>query len=142
MNLPMSTSALEREQVIKKQLQEFNLSGEKEQISVLTRILATTRVESEFSRIAHIIYGSQLEFLVHLSGKHSGATMSVASSFFEKAKESFPDLHSPHAVDEWLKFLYDAGLITEKERVIDITQFGTDFLKYLVDSRQTYQRYG
>lgn len=142
MEEPVSASILEREKTIKIQLQSFNLKNEEEKISTLSRALATTRVTLEFNNIAHAIFGSQVTLLVLLSGTHNGITQNQAETIFEQAKTAFPELHSGKKFDDWLMYLHSNNLITSTETKIDITQFGTDFLKHLVDSRMAYNRYG
>lgn len=142
MKEPISASILEREKTVQSQLQAFNLKNEDEKISVLARALATTRVALEFNNIANTIFGSQITLLVQLSGTHSGITKNQAEVIFEQAKTQFPELHGDRKLDDWLVYLRSSNLINLTENKIDITQFGTDFLKHLVDSRMAYDRYG
>lgn len=142
MKEPVSASILEREKTVQNQLQAFNLKSEEEKISALARALATARVALEFNNIANTIFGSQITLLVQLSGTHNGITQHQAETIFEHAKAAFPELHGDRKIDDWLMYLRSNNLITSIENKIDITQFGTDFLKYLVDSRMAYNRYG
>jgi hypothetical protein len=142
MKEPVSASILEREKTIQNQLQAFNLKNEEEKISVLSRALATARVALEFNNIANIIFGSQVTLLIQLSGTHNGITQNQAEIIFEQAKTAFPELHGERKLEDWLMYLHSSNLITLTENKIDITQFGTDFLKHLVDSRMAYNRYG
>lgn len=142
MKEPVSASVLEREKTVQSQLQAFSLKNEDEKISVLARTLATTRVALEFNNIANSIFGSQITLLVQLSGTHSGITKNQAEVIFEQAKTQFPELHGDRKLDDWLVYLRSSNLINSTENKIDITQFGTDFLKHLVDSRMAYNRYG
>jgi hypothetical protein len=142
MKHPVSSSTLEREATIGQQIQSFGLSTDVEKISALTRALATTRVELEFNNISHIIFGSQVNLLVQLAGTKSGVTRQQAEAIFTQAQQAFPDLHAGKNFDEWFRYLDISKLVTFNETKIDITQFGLDFLKHLVDSRLAYNRYG
>ena len=142
MKEPVSASILEREKTVHSQLQAFNLKNEEEKISVLSRALATARVALEFNNIANVIFGSQVTLLVQLSGTHNGIAQNQAELIFEQAKTEFPALHSDRKLEDWFMYLHLNNLITSIENRIDITQFGTDFLKYLVDSRMAYNRNG
>lgn len=142
MKMPISPSALDREKTIEQQLQSFGLKTEGEKISVLTRVLASTRVELEFNNIAHIIFGSQVTLLVHIAGTKNGVTRQEAEGIFEQAQRTYPDLHGHRKFEEWFSYLNVSNLITFSEDRIDISQFGKDFLKHLVDSRMAYNRYG
>lgn len=142
MKQPISASALNREQVIKQALENFALKTDQERISVLTRSLAINRTDSEFANIAHTIFGSQLGLLVKLASGRSGVSKAEADHLFIQAQESFPDLHGSRTTDEWLKYLVISELISIQGETIDITQYGSDFLKFLVDARLAYDRYG
>jgi hypothetical protein len=109
---------------------------------LFSRIAASSRVEMEFNNIAHIIFGSQLDLIVQLVGTPSGLPVNRAESIFKQAQEKYPDLHSSRNLDDWLKFLISNNLIAVQYDKIDITQYGSDFLKYLVDARLAYQRLG
>lgn len=142
MKLPISPSALEREKMIEKQAQALALKNEAEKITILTRVLAHTQVELDFTKIANTIFGSQVTLLVQLVGSRSSIPRQQAETIFEQAQKAFPDLHSGKQFDNWFAFLQSANLATSINSQIDITQFGKDFLKYLVDSRIAHNRYG
>jgi hypothetical protein len=142
MKQPISPSALEREQTIEQQLQAIGLKTEVEKISVLTRVLATTRVELEFNSIAHIIFGSQITLLVQLVGTKNGISRQQAEAIFEQAQQTFPELHGGRKFEEWFAYLQASNLVTFNEDRIDISQFGKDFLKHLVDAHMAHNRYG
>jgi hypothetical protein len=142
MALPVSASVLDREKTIQSQLHEFSFKNEEEKITALSRNLAAARVELEFNDIAHRVFGSQVTLLINLSGTHNGITKNQAEAIFEQAKIEFPELHGGRNLDDWLMYLQANNLITLIENKIDIMQFGTDFLKHLVDSRMAYNRYG
>lgn len=142
MKQPISASALGREQLIEQQLQTFGFKNDSEKISVLTRGLAVSQVDLEFNNIAHVIFGSQVALLVQLAGTKAGITRPQAEVIFEQAQKSYPDLHGNRKFEAWFSYLGISNLVTFNEDRIDISQFGKDFLKHLVDSRMTYNRYG
>lgn len=142
MKLPVSPSELEREQAIEKQLQSLGLGNDNEKIAVLTRVLANARVELELNRIAHSIFGSQVTLLVQLVGTSNGMSRQQAEVIFEQAQKSFPDLHNGKQFDNWFAYLHVSNLATHIDNQIDITQFGKDFLKFLIDSRMAHDRCG
>ncbi|MFH1778107.1 MAG: hypothetical protein ABH952_11180 [Candidatus Omnitrophota bacterium] len=142
MKQPISASALEREQTIEQQLRDVGLKTDVEKVSVLARVLANTRVELEFNNIAYIIFGSQLSLLVEIIGTKNGISKQHAESIFEHAQKSFPDLHGSRKFEEWIAYLQSSNLLIFNEDRIDISQFGKDFLKHLVDSRMAHNRYG
>lgn len=142
MKLPITATVLSREKTTEVGLQSFKLRDEKEKTAVLIRALATTQVALEFNNISAIIFGSQLNLLVHLSGTTQGVSLEQAEIIFKQAQKNFPALHETRTLIEWLSYLLTHNLVTQTNDKIDITQYGTDFLKHLVDSRLAYERYG
>ena len=142
MSHPISASTPEREQTIKQHVTSSNLKTEHEQIVVLIRALALSRVETEFTRIASQIFGSQVSFLLQLAGTAQGLPGTHAETIFHHAPQEFPALHSERPYQEWLRYLQVYNLVRLDGDHIDITQYGADFLKHLVDARLTYSRYG
>lgn len=142
MSLPVSISIQNREQIIKKELHDINIQDQSKTISLLIRVISNLRVESEFKIISNIIFGSQLELLVNISGTQSGVQLPFAVSIFESAKSIYPERHAERTFDQWIGFLMSHALISIEKENIDITQYGKDFLKYLIDSKEAHRRAG
>jgi len=142
MKLPITASVLEREKAIEKNFQSFDLKDETEKVSALIRALAFSRIEAEFNNISHVIFGSQLNLLVQLSGTPHCLTLLQVESLFKLAQNNYPAIHANRTLNDWLNYLLVTNLITQSNDVIDITQYGKDFLKYLVDARLAYERHG
>jgi hypothetical protein len=142
MKLPITASVLDREQYLKSYIQTLNLKSESEQIDVLIRVLSFSRLEVEFNNISYFIFGSQIYLLIQLSSTTQGIALAQAEVIFNQAKDKFPALHEDRTMNDWLNYLSSHNLITRTNEKIDITQYGTDFLKHLVDTRLAYERYG
>jgi hypothetical protein len=142
MKQPISATVLEREKVVTGQLAKLPLKTDAERISVLQRVVASTNIDLEYTRIAHIIFGSQLNFLVQLAGTKHGLPRSQAESTFADAKAHFSELHGERSFEIWLTYLESSNLLHNQGERLDITQYGSDFLKFLVDTRLAYDRYG
>lgn len=142
MKMPISATVLERERNIKSQLHDLNLQNDSEKIEALIRVTATTVIETEFTNIAHTIFGSQVDLLIQLAGTPQGSTLRRAEEIFKQAQELHPDIHNDRTFDIWLKYLLSNNLITIENDKIDITRVGGDFLKFLVDARLAYPRNG
>jgi hypothetical protein len=141
MKHPISASALQREKNIQSELTSLKLT-EQERVSVLVRGIAISRLELEFNVASNAIFGSQIGLLIQLSGKREGISNHQANVIFAEAQKNFPDLHGGRNVDEWLRYLEVSNLIAIHDGQIDITQYGTDFLKYLIEARLAYNRFG
>lgn len=142
MKQPISATVLEREKLVTSQLVNLPLKTDAERIAVLERAVASVNIDLEFTRIAHIIFGSQLNFLVQLSGTRHGLTKLHAESAYAATAAQHPDLYKERPFEDWLGYLLNANLLIADGDRFDITQFGTDFLKYLVDARLAYDRFG
>ena len=142
MKEPISASTLAREKAVQNQLQTFGLKSVEEKISFLSRALATTRVTLEFNNIAYTIFGSQITLLVRLSGTHQSIPDNHVKDIFNQAQLSFPELHKEKTFEEWLNYLKNNDLISINKDRLNISQYGSDFLKHLIDARLAYNRYG
>lgn len=142
MNMPISATVLEREKYIKEQLHDFNLQNDSEKINALIRVTALAKIETEFTNIAHAIFGSQVDLMIQLAGTPNGSTLSHAETIFKQAQEVFPEIHSERDLDTWTKYLISNNLITIENNKINLTRIGADFLKFLVDARLAYPRKG
>lgn len=142
MKFPITASVLDREKYLKTYIQTLNLKSDSEKIDVLIRTLSYSRLEVEFNNISHFIFGSQINLLIRLSGISQSLSLPQAETIFNQAKDKFPTAHETRTVNDWLNYLITHNLITQTPEGINITQYGKDFLKHLVDTNQAYERYG
>jgi len=142
MKHPITQSEIEKEISIEQHLQASGIKVDREIISILTRALATTRITLEFSNIAHVIYGSQINLLIQLVGAKNGIPHQRAEEIFIQAQQEFPALHGNRQLEDWLAYLRESNLVTLNNDRIVISQFGKDFLTHLVNTNAAYDRYG
>ncbi len=142
MKQPISATVLEREKFVTEKFGDLPLKSDAERISVLKRVVASVNIDLEYTRIAHIIFGTQLNFLVQLAGTRDGLPKAQAESTYTNAAAQFPDLYRERPFEAWLGYLQTSGLLAADGDRLDITQYGSDFLKYLVDARLAYDRHG
>jgi len=138
MNRPISASVIEQENRIKTQIS--SLHDDSERIKVLSRMSADILVELDFRQIAYMVFGSQLDLLVGLAGAHGLPYPSAAEKIFHQAQLAYPTIHGNRSVVEWLNYLTVKNLIVIQNDKMDLTQYGADFLKFLVDARLAYPR--
>ncbi|MCV2420314.1 hypothetical protein [Paucibacter sp. DJ2R-2] len=142
MKQPISNAVLEREKFISGKLREIAFKTDAERIAVLMRALASVGVDSDFYKVAHVIFGSQVSFLVQLSGTQQGLPKQVAVSRYTDAKLAFPEIYATRSFEQWIGYLLNINLVRIDGDSYDITQHGSDFLKYLVDARLAHDRNG
>lgn len=136
---PISASVINREQLIKNQIQHFS---DEEKISALMREFAKTRIDMEFQNISHLIFGSQYLLLERLTSSSLRVSLSQANDLFSTACEKFPEIHKDRTFEHWVGFLTAYSLIEINGDSVGITQYGKDFLKYLIDTNTSYNRVG
>ena len=142
MRLPVSASVLDREKTILAQLSTFALRSDEEKIKVLIRAFATTRIALEHNTAAYTIFASQLRLLIALNAAPSGLLIEEIERFYTEARAAFPDLYANRSFDDWLGFVISQNLVVRRDRRLEIAQFGSDFLKHLVDAKLTCDRRG
>lgn len=142
MNLPLSPSAALREQEITDQLHQWQIQEPSQQAAALARALARTYVNFEFSVIANTVFGSQVLILEHLTSEPQGLAIADANDVYALAQSQSPELHAERTAEEWINYMIVRRLITAAEDSIAITQYGRDFLKFLIDESLTFPRYG
>lgn len=100
---------------------------------VLLRALAQSRLEAGHEFTYNRIFGSQILALKRLN-EVGRATVDDARTFFKPYAEQFPQIYSNYGFDGWLGFL-KAVLIVQNGDVLEISDFGRDFLVYLTERR-------
>jgi hypothetical protein len=101
---------------------------------ILLRALAMSRLEAGHLFVYNRIYGSQIVGLRRLN-EAGQATVDQAREFFRPVEEQFPQVYASYGFDGWLKFLKDNSLVVQNGDVLEITEFGRDFLTYLTNQR-------
>jgi hypothetical protein len=142
MSGPTSASVLDREKLIHDKYRKIKATSDEERVKAVIRAFAMNRLEMEFNDIGHLIFGSQLRLLVGLTSAVRSTPVSDAKKIYNEAVPQFPEIYKGRSFDIWLSYLKDSGLVRVNNDQIDITQYGSDFLKHLVDKRRTYDRKG
>lgn len=143
MNLPITASILDREKYLKTYIEKtLNLKSDSEKIDVLIRSLSFSRLEVEFNNISNSIFGSQVDLLNRLSGIPQGLTLAQTEPIFNQAKINFPAFYENRTLNDWINYLITNNLVIQTTEKINITQYGKDFLKHLIDTNQVHERYG
>lgn len=91
-----------------------------------------TQIYLDFERIYRLIFGSQIELLKRLRLQESigGEELKNTASFFVLT-QNFYELLKSWTFDQYLKFLFDAGLIHMKNDRYLISDKGKAFLSYI-----------
>lgn len=138
---PVSRTVQEFERHARKVLDEVpGLADPGERIKVLHRLFAQATVARDFQFASAVIFGTQLQLLVDLSGGNRTLPMTHAETLFRSGMSGYEPGTEAAGFTAWLGFLQRQGFVVVQETQLDITQRGQDFLSYLVETRQAHQR--
>ena len=138
-----SPLVLERENLIREELQKKGiLTDTKKAAEVLMRYMAALQVLIDFQNIDSLIWGSQLYILEALNEIKAGLSKEhIKSSYYDKAKEKFPEQYYEYSYEQYIQFLITNNLLLEQEGKYVITVKGVEFMRYLVAIGKSGARY-
>jgi uncharacterized membrane protein len=117
---------------IKRVLVDRGLDVTGETVKVLLRHLAGTQLILAFEKTHSIIFGSQLYLLKQLNSSPEGISEENVSQFFGKVKLQFIETLKNWTVENYLSYLYSNLLITKTDNTIYLTNFGVEYLTWIV----------
>jgi hypothetical protein len=131
---------IEKEDQIRKELSERGLTNDEEKVKLLIRALATNIIQADCERISLLIFGSQLELLIEMNAHGQGMKIQhVEKWYLETIKTNYPALVNL-PFEDYIGFLYRQGLAVIEADVVKVTNFGIEFMQYLVRTGQTHRR--
>jgi hypothetical protein len=107
--------------------------------NALVVALASSQVNWENSRIARLIFGSQLEILLHLNTRPS-ESLEFVRTFYDRAVRNFPSTYNSYPFEQYLGFLEMTQLVIRENQQVWITPIGKAFLHYIVATGDTAPR--
>ena len=133
MRMPDSALLNELEDIIVRDLANRHLDTKSDTTKVLVRHLAATQIALEFEQVHSVIFGSQLYLLKKLNEAASaGLEPAVIDKHFDHVLKLFSDQLGSWSKDDYLRFLFNRGLIRTDEGRYRITVRGNDFLMWLI----------
>lgn len=105
--------------------------SDKDQIKVLRRHYAATRIAYYFQEVYSIIWGSQLSALEFLNS--NTAPRESLRPFYVAGASQYPSIYTNDSFDRWLGFLESQLLIKNGGGQMGITIRGREFLTYLTN---------
>lgn len=106
--------------------------GDEEKIKFLIVELAVTRMVLNFEKIYSIIYGGQILFLKELNIFRAGKPKGEFEHYYVAIRSTNMEVFENMSFPEYMKFLLDAGLLTEQGVNYIITPVGIEFVNWLV----------
>jgi hypothetical protein len=129
-----STSLAEAKRIILDWMRPHKITVEGHAEELFHR-LATERLEAAYTRFYDLLFGSQFRFLQALNEMPQGATREEAHAFLTRFLTNLK-VEKPHEFDVWLDFLFRAGAIEAEDNKLNITQYGRDFLAWVLLMRK------
>ena len=118
---------------IRADFKEKGLETDGDTIKVLIKHLAGTRVLLEFEQIHNLIFGSQIFLLKKLNEvAGQGKPVEFVANHFDHVKGLFPQLLDDWSLEQYLAFLIGRLLVTTKGNIFHITNFGVDYLTWMI----------
>jgi len=107
----------------------------------LIRHLSEVRLELALERIYRQIFGSQISLLYQMN--LSPVSRQRAEQIYAKAAGEYSDFYSTYSFEQWLGFLWSAGLIVDAtQQVLAPTPAVPEFLSYMVANHLTHAKPG
>jgi len=109
-------------------------------IEVLSKYSQALYIIFSFERLYNIIFGSQL-YILDFVNTNNSQTRESLKVFYDNATEKNPGFFDSYSYDEYLDFLISYELILfNKDGTCNITWFGRDFLKFLIETGKTLNK--
>lgn len=130
----------EAEQRIYQTLEDLNVQSDVEKLKVLARHHGNLQIRSAYSEINHLIFGSQIALLQALNVQPDPVETQFLVSYYESAKQQYPEFYENSSFEIYLNFLKSSGLVNTKDGKYFITVLGRGFLAYLAESGSSTKR--
>lgn len=116
------------------------LESPKDKIEILHKYSQALYLILTFERLYNSIYGSQLDILertnTHTENKET------LKRFYVSAIKTYPEFYSNYTYDQYLEFLISQDLIIfNEEGNCSITWLGRDFLKFIIDTGKSLNKF-
>ena len=124
----------EAEKKINKAFEQLKVKTDSEKLKVLVKHHANLQIRSAFIEINFSIFGSQLRLLQELNVQPGPVESEFLISFYDRAKQQYPDYYKSSTFERYLKFLKSVALINTENGKYSITGVGRGFLLFLTES--------
>jgi hypothetical protein len=129
----------EREQAIMRDLQIRVGTDIRLQNEQLVTHLAATQLALVFETVSRLIWGSQVNLLIYLSGRVSVPVRELRQ-FYDSAAAAHSDGLREYPFERYVAFLTNPGLIVRENDSVRMQPLGREFLAYLARTGATEPR--
>ena len=124
----------------RKEIEKLFPSDMTGRINTLVTHLAATQLVLAFESINKLIWGTQLDLLLHVNSSFNGVAVDELNVFYEKAATAHQTGLKDYPFEKYLGFLINSGLLIRTNDRVYITPFAKEFLAHLARSGATYLR--
>ena len=118
---------------IKSDLLERSLEVKGDTITILIKHLAAARILLSFEQIHSLIFGSQIFLLKELNEvAGQGKPKEFIDSYYQDVQKLFSEQLGSWTLEQYLSFLLGRLLITIADNTYHITNFGVEYLTWIV----------
>ncbi len=116
------------------------LKSTEDKIDILYKYSQALYLILTFERLYNSIYGSQLDILQRTNTNTENRE--TLKRFYDSAVKKYPEFYSNYTYDQYLDFLISQDLIIfNDEGNCSITWLGRDFLKFLIESGKSLNKF-
>jgi hypothetical protein len=130
----------EQEAIIYKTLENLKIENAEDKVKVLAKHYANLQIQSEYNQINSTIYNSQLLLLQALNVQATSVELSFFNSYYDAAKNSYPDFYETYSFEAWLNYMKNRGVINTKDEKYFITVLGRGFLMAITEAGVNQKR--
>lgn len=104
---------------------------------ILVNTMARMMLMYTFDLTDSLIYGSQVQLLLHLNVRTGGDSADhLKQLYFDPARKQFPDIYEAYDFEPYLGFLQTRGMVEIVDGVAHITDTGREYLSWRVAMRK------
>ena len=123
----------EQESIIRKELEDKGVYEDSESVRVLIKYLANAQLVIRYEQTYRLLFGSQIHLLKRANEQRgAGIEKDAVSTYFDNVKAGYAPNFDQWTVDAYVQFLLDSHLLVEDQKVYAITNFGVDFLQWMM----------
>jgi hypothetical protein len=129
------------EEIIEKETKISEVDGFQNKYERLHKYSKLLVLFKSFERVYDSIFGSQIRFMQRINHTSVESKTSL-KLYYDNAKKNYPDAYKKYSYDSYLNYLKNNGLIVfvENDENIQITYFGRDFLRYILETNLSIEK--
>ena len=140
--IPQDTLGLikEGETIINEAFTKEGITSDTDRLQILTKHFVNNQLRASYSEAEYRVFGSQISVMQALNTTSGGVELGFIRSFYDAAKNQYPDLYKTYDFESWLNFIKSYGLVNTEDDRFYLTVRGRGFLAFLVETGSKLDR--